>query len=149
MIGGHLRGARGRGAACFAPEAFIAGDGIARFDKIIVIGMAVLHIAFGQTAEFINIELVIGKNHKILEIFRSGRGVMVEPVQGIINARRGEGGQRIGASLRGDQGAVGNFIVGVGQIGSVKQIAQGYVDFADIFVVDSFEIGRASCRERV
>ena len=43
-----------------------------------------------QAHEFVDVELVVGEQQEVLEIFRCGTGVVAQPVQRIIDPRRGK-----------------------------------------------------------
>ena len=61
-------------------------------------------------------------------MFRIGAGVVVEPVQRIIDARGTEQRQRLGCARRQLQRAVGDRVVHGGEVRRVEHIAQRSVD---------------------
>ena len=57
--------------------------------------------------EGVDIELVVGEDHEILEMLGVGAGVVVEPAQRVIDPRGAEQGQRLGRPRRQLERAVG------------------------------------------
>ena len=96
---------------------------IARLDKSNVFAGGVGHGGVPQGDEFVNVELVVGEQHKVLKMLRTGSGVMPQPVQRVIHPGRGK--QRQGFGLAGAWlvGAVGNAVVHGGQVGQVENVA--------------------------
>jgi hypothetical protein len=125
VIGGHLRHPRGRraGRNRFA-EARIPGDHIARFDKRVIARVTVFHARAADAGERVDVELIVGKDHEVLEMLRIGSGIMIEPVQGIIDARGVKQSQwRRRARIGGVQ-AIRYRIVHGAKIGGIENIAQ-------------------------
>ena len=76
-----------------------------------------------QGDEFVDVELVIGEQHKVLEVHRVCAAVVAQAVQRVVDARRGEQRQRRGLAGGGFVGAVGDAIVHGRQVGQVKHLA--------------------------
>ncbi len=124
VIGGHLRHAARRDPGGAAAEALVGGDQVPRLDETVVVGVAGGHVLLGDAAELVDVERVVGEDHEVLEVPGFGAGVVAEPVQRIVDPRRGERGQRVGPADRRDEGAVGDLIVGVGKVGRIEDVAQ-------------------------
>src|ERR1700683_1522322 len=73
---------------------------ISRFYEGVEARLARAHALVAKPREDIDIELIVREDHKILEVFRIGAGVVVEPVQRIIDARGTEQRQRLGRARR-------------------------------------------------
>ena len=54
-------------------------DDVARLDKRIAYPITGRHALATDARERIDIELVVGKDHEVLEVLRIGSGVVVEP----------------------------------------------------------------------
>ena len=119
MIGGHLRQAEGRPGRDFvklaAPRYVIAG-----FNERLVVRVAFRQQFVRHAREFVDIELVVGEQDIILEIFGRRGGVMLQPVQRIIDPRRGERRQRIFAAGLRFMHAIDDGIVHDGNIGHIE-----------------------------
>ena len=125
MKGRHLRHALGRRSPVVASaEASIARDHIAGLDEGVEAGWPERHVLAAQSREGIDIELVVREDHEILEVLRIGAGVVVEPVQRIVDPRGTEQGKRFGRAGRQLQRAVGDRVVHGGEIGRVEHVAQ-------------------------
>ena len=98
----------------------MVGDDIARLHKSGVAAGGILHGALAQADEFVDVELVVGKQHKVLEMLRIGSAVMAQPLQRVIHARRGKQRQWLRRAGRQLQRAVGDAVVHGVQIGPVK-----------------------------
>jgi hypothetical protein len=70
-----------------------------------------------------DVELVVREQHEILKVFGRGAGVMAQPVQRVVHARRGEQRQRLWLPVTRLVGAVGDAVVHRRQIGQIEQIA--------------------------
>ena len=57
--------------------------------------MARGHVLAAQARKHVDIELVVREDHEILEVLRIGAGVVVKPVQRIVDARGTEQGKRL------------------------------------------------------
>ena len=79
-------------------------------------------------AELVDVELVVGEQHEVLEMVRAGRRVVRQPVQRIVDPLRGERRQR--QRLAGDrlERAVGDVVVGAVEIRHVEHVAQRPLD---------------------
>ena len=123
MVGRHLRQAlRVRALHESVRRAMlqVVGDHIARFDKRGIAAGRILHGELSQADEFVDVELVIGEQHEVLEISRIGAAVVAQALQRIVHARRGEQRQRLRHAGRGVQRAVGDAVVHGVQVGPVK-----------------------------
>ena len=76
-----------------------------------------------QAHEFVDVELVVGEQHIVLEPFGRRAGVVAQAVQRIVDAWRGEQRQRMGLAGPGLVRAVGNAVVHRRQVRQVKHIA--------------------------
>ena len=85
--------------------------------------MALSHVLVRHPAELVDIEVIIGEDDEVLEMLGIGAGVMAQPEQRIIDARRGEGSERVRAALRRNEGAVGDLVIGEGEVGRIEQVA--------------------------
>ena len=76
--------------------AFFAGrgDDVAGLDEGGVAAAALGHQLARVDAELVDVELVVGEQHEVLEMLRAGRRVVRQPVQRIVDALRGERRQR-------------------------------------------------------
>jgi hypothetical protein len=102
----HRRSRRRTGIANTGP----GRDDIARLDKRIAYPIITGQHALATDArERIDIELVVGKDDKVLEVLRIGSGVVVEPMQRIIHAGSAEHGERLPRA--GRQRAIDNRVV--------------------------------------
>jgi hypothetical protein len=72
--------------------------------------------------------LIVREDHEILEVFRIGAGVVVEPVQRIIDARGAKQRQRLRGASRQLQRTVGDCVVHGAEVRRVEYIAQRSVD---------------------
>ena len=121
MIGRHLRHARRRRAGRDRlAKAGIAGDHVARLDKRVIAWITVLHARAADAGKRIDVELIVGEDHEVLEMLGIGPGVVIEPVQGIIDARGTKQGEWRGRARSGDVRAIGNRIVHGAKIGDVE-----------------------------
>ena len=98
--------------------------------------MAVGHVLERDAAELVDVEGVVREDHEVLEMVGLGAGVVREPLQRIVDARRGEMGERVGAARRRHEGAVGDLVVGVLEVGDVEQVAQRDRQRVDRLAVD-------------
>mmetsp|Transcript_24077 Transcript_24077/g.44479 ORF Transcript_24077/g.44479 Transcript_24077/m.44479 type:complete len:426 (-) Transcript_24077:181-1458(-) len=101
-------------------------DRIASRDKGGIAAVWVVELLTGIGLELGHIELIVGEQHEVLEMHRIGGGVMRQPRQRIVDALGGEGGQRLDPIL-GRIGPIDDVIIGVGQVGHVKDVAQGEI----------------------
>jgi len=122
MEGRHLRPALGRrsGRGGVAKP----GDDIAGLDE----GDAARaaghrHALAADAGEGIHVELVVGEDDEVLEIVRVGTGVVVEPVQRIVDAGGAEQRERRWRARRPRQRAVDDGVVHGGEVGHVEHVA--------------------------
>ena len=106
--------------------ALVAGRGgqVARLDELAVAAAALGHQVAGVDAELVDVELVVGEQHEVLEMLRRGRGVVRQPVQRIVDALRGERRQRPRLARRRLECAVGDLVVRAVEIRHVEQVAE-------------------------
>ena len=110
-----------------APEvgAVLAGrrHEIARLDERAVAVATLGHQLARIDAELVDVELIVGEQHEILEVVGRGCRVVRQPVQRIVDALRGERRQR--PRLAGDRFicAVGDEVVGPVEVGHVEKVA--------------------------
>ena len=84
-------------------------------------------------AEFVDVELVVGEEHEVLEMVGARRRVVAEPRQRIVDALRGKGGERRGLARPRLVGAVGDLVIGVRQVRRVEEVSQRQLDvFRDL-----------------
>jgi len=76
-----------------------------------------------QAHELVDVELVVGEQHKVLERTRRGAGVVAQPVQRVVHTRRREQRQGLRLAGLGLPGTVGNAVVHGGQVGQVEHVA--------------------------
>ena len=75
-----------------------------------------------QLDELVDVELVVGEQDEVLEVLGRGAGVVRQPLQRVVDARRGEQGQRLRVAGAGFVRAVGNAVVHRRQVGQVEQV---------------------------
>ncbi len=122
VVGRHLRSLDRRRQRRVA----VRNLDIAGRDEGRVAAIGVTQHSAGVFLELGDVELVVGEQHVALEMFGIGCGVMRQPCQRIIDALRGEGGQRAHVVQR-QIGAVDNVVIGCAQVRHVKHIAQGEI----------------------
>ena len=107
-------------------QALSPRDHATRLDESGVGAGRVAHCRVAQAHELVDVELVVGEQHEVLEMIGRGAGVVAQPVQRVIHARCGEQRQRLPhlAVLAGLGliSAVGNPIVHRGEVGQVEQV---------------------------
>jgi ABC-type transporter Mla MlaB component len=91
-------------------------------------GVAGADALAARPRECVDVELIVREDHEILEVFRIGACVVVEPVQRIIDTRGTEQRQRLRRGGRQLQRAVGDCVVHGGEVRRVEHIAQWTVD---------------------
>ena len=124
MKGRHLRHALGRGPNRSAAEARIAGHHVARPDEGFRTDLAGREALPARLRERIDIELVVREDHEILEVIRVGAGVVIEPAQRVIHARRPEQGERLGGPGRQLERAIGDRIIHRRKVRRIEHVAQ-------------------------
>ena len=143
--GRHLR-AVGRLGHGFAG----ARDHIAGADEFGIARGGVIQRLLRVRGEFIDIELVVGEQDVILKMLGRGGRVMRHPLERIIHPLRGKGGQRADAVFIAQQMPVDDFIIGVGKVRHIKNVAQVEIDIVvvrtDHRVVRKGEMNRDRCR---
>ena len=77
-----------------------------------------------EAHELVDVELVVGEQHEVLEMLGPGTGVVAQAVQRVVDPRRGEQRQRLRLAGRGLVGAVGDAVVHRAEVGQVEQVAQ-------------------------
>ena len=75
--------------------------------------------------EFVDVELIVGEEHMVLEMLRACRGVMREPGERVIHPLRGEGRQMPGPIRVRLRRAIHDIVVHAFKRGHVEDIAQG------------------------
>ncbi|KAI1691992.1 carboxy-terminal-processing protease [Ditylenchus destructor] len=86
------------------------------------------HLLARPFAEFVDIELVVREEHEVLEVLGVGRRIVAETGERIVDALRGEGGERRGFAGAGLVGAVGDLVVRGRQVRRIEEIAQRKLD---------------------
>ena len=127
MIGRHLRQARRR-AARDRLDRTGGRHEIAGLDEGVIPPAPLGHQAARAGAELVDIELVVGEQHEVLEMLGIRRGVMREAEERIIDARRRERGERHGRAGRRHIGAVDDGVIRHGEVGHVEHVAQRTLD---------------------
>ena len=142
MVGRHLRQPRRRDAA-LGHRAAGARDQVARLDEGGIATAALFHQVAGVEAELVDIELVVGEKHEVLEMQRAGRRVMRQPVQRVIDALGRERRHRQRVAGNRLESTVGDLVVGAVEVGHVEDVAQRPLDRVGIGAVDmgAFEKG--------
>ena len=107
-----------------AREAGAHRDDVAGLDERVVHRVGLGHLAVAQRDELVDVELVVREQHEVLEVVGRGAGVVAQPVQRVVDARRGEQRQRQRVGRAGLVGAVGDAVVHRGEVGQVEQVAQ-------------------------
>ena len=120
------------GRAAFAAP----GDAVAGFHQHLVIPVAAGHQGASAGAELVDVELVVREQHEVLEMRGRGRRVVLQPVQRVVHALRGEGRQRLGLAVLAAPGTVDDGVVGHGQVGHVEQVAQRALERFQVLALD-------------
>jgi len=126
MVAGHLRQAQRLRAifvARLGRQSDAAGDHVAGLDKGDVVAGRVLHGGAAQAHELVDVELVVGEQHEILEVLGRRAGVVAQPMQRVVDPRRREQGQGLRLAGAGLEGPVGNAVIHGGQVGQVEHVA--------------------------
>ena len=126
VVGRHLRQARRRGAGRIARldcAARTPGDDVARLDEGVVLAAGIGHQRLAEGDEFVDVELVVGEQHEVLEVLGRGAGVVAQPVQRIVDPRCGEQRQRPRLAGRRLVRAVGDAVVHRREVGQVVEVA--------------------------
>jgi hypothetical protein len=100
------------------------GDDVARLDEGAVLGVALLHQLVTELHELVDVELVVGEEHEVLEVLRVGAGVVAQTAQRVVDARCGEKRQRMRLARMRRVRAVGDAVVHRVQIRQVEHVAQ-------------------------
>ena len=108
-----------------AAKTGISRDHVPRADEGLGADLARSQTLVAQLHERIDVELIIREDHEVLEMLRIRAGVVIEPAQRIIDARRAEQGQRFGRTGRELQGVIGDRVVNRSQVRHIEMIAQG------------------------
>ena len=74
----------------FGRQACAARDDVAGLDKGNVVAVLIGHLGMAQTDEFVDIELVVGEQYKILEPLGRRACVVAQAVQRVVDARSGK-----------------------------------------------------------
>jgi len=128
VIGRHLRQPRRRGAEFVAGLGRHAGralDHVAGFDERFVARCSAdaRHRFVPQPHELVDVELVVREQHEVLEVLGVGAGVVAQPVQRVVDPRRGEQRERHRLARPGDERAVRDAVVHRAEIGQIEQVA--------------------------
>src|SRR5690606_30932412 len=105
------------------------------------------HLGMPQANEFINVKLVVGKQHIVLKPLRGCAGVVAQAMQRVVNTwsrKQRQGKRTAGLWL---PGAVGNAIVHGCQVWQIKYLAHhlpalGAETALDVVVVSKREMNR-------
>jgi RNase P protein component len=145
VVAGHLRQPQRLGTEFVARlrvQADTAGHHIAGFDKCNIFAVTVLHRGAAQAYKLIDIELVVGEQHEVLEVLRRGSRVVAQPVQRVVDPRRGEQGQRFGVAITRFVCAVGDAVVHRGQVRQVERVAHQLAPFDTQAAFDMVVLGK-------
>ena len=126
VVGGHLRQARRHHAQRIkrlGGQTGAARHNVAGLDKGNVVTVRVGHGRVAQAHELINVELVVGEQHEVLEALGRGAGVVAQPLQRVVDARGRKERQRLRLARARLVRAVGNAVVHGAQVGQVEHIA--------------------------
>ena len=93
-------------------------------DKRVVAAAALRHELARHGLKLVHVKLVIGENHKVLEMAGAGRRIVRQPVQRIVDALRGEWRQRQRFPGTVFECSIDDPVIGVGNIRHVKYVAQ-------------------------
>ena len=132
VVGRHLRQTRRRGAQAIDGlwcQTRAAGHHVAGLDKSDVLAVCLGHFGVAQANELVDIKLVVGEQHIVLEPLGCRAGVVAQAVQRVVNARCGK--QRQGQRATGlwVPGAIGNAVIHGGQVWQVKDLAHHLAAF--------------------
>ncbi len=123
VIGRHLRQARQLLAFCWRDLAE-RRHLVARLDEGDVVALSGRHHFAGAGSKLVDVELVVGEQHEVLEVAWRRRRIVLQAMQGIVDARRCERGKRQRFADLGVEGAVDDGIVGDGEVGHIEHVAQ-------------------------
>jgi hypothetical protein len=91
-------GAARRRSALGSARSRRARDHVARLDEGgVLAGRRGRHQLVAQLDELVDVELVVGEQHEVLEVLGRRAGVVAQPVQRVVHPRRGEQRQRLRA----------------------------------------------------
>ena len=125
MKGRHLRHALGRRRRSVPPpKRALRVITLPGSTKASAAGLARCHALAAHAREGIDVELIVREDHEVLEVLRIGAGVVVEPVQRVVDAGSAEQRERLRRAGRPLQRAVDDRVVHGGEIGRVEQVAQ-------------------------
>src|SRR5215813_7347692 len=94
MKGRHLGHALDSYSGRTSTQALVARDHITGLDKSVIARLSGSHPLLAELREGIDIELIIREDHEILEMLRISTGVVVKPVQRIVDTCRTKHGER-------------------------------------------------------
>ena len=95
-----------------------------RRDELSIGAVRVSDTFFGHLLKAVDIELVVREQHEILEMRAVGPGIVTQSMQGIINPRSGEEGQRAGWRAAEIDLSVNQFIIHRAQIRRIEQAGE-------------------------
>ena len=126
MVAGHLRQtwrSRAQLIHGLGGQALAACDHVAGLDEGDVFAIGLGHFFMAQAHELVDVELVVGEQHEVLEPLGRRAGVVAQAVQRIVHARRGEQRQRLRLAGARHVRAVGDAVVHGAQVGQVEHVA--------------------------
>jgi len=100
-----------------------------------------------QAHEFVDVELVVGEQHEVLEPLRRRARVVAQAVQRVVDPRGGEERQRLRLAVARLESAVGDAVVHHAQVGQVEHVAHegaalGAHGAFDVVVLGEGEVDR-------
>ena len=155
VVGRHLRQPRRRRAqavaAASAARPGAARHHVARLDEGDVVAVGIGHLLVAQAHELVDVELVVGEQHEVLEPVGRRAGVVAQAVQRVVHARRGEQRQRLRLAGPCLAGAVGDAVVHRAQVRQVEHVAHqraalGLQRAFDVIVLGEREMHRDRLR---
>jgi hypothetical protein len=102
----------------------IVSHNVSRLDEGSAIWVARFHLGAADTRECVHIELVVGEDNEVLEMLWGGAGIVVEPVQGIVDPSGAEHGKRYRSARQTLHRAINDRIVDRGKIRRIKNVLQ-------------------------
>ena len=120
MKGRHLRHTFGTSSGLASAQTRVRSDHVAGFDKGIGAGLTFRHLLAAPLRKDIHVELVVCEDHEVLEVLRIRAGVVVKPVQRIIDTRSAEQSQWLGRTGWQLKRSIGDGVVHGGKIGCVE-----------------------------
>ena len=154
VVGRHLRQARRRAAERIARgrrQPVRRVTTLPGSTKALYSPRRVRHAFVPDAHELVDVELVVGEQHEILEVLGRRAAVVAQAVQRVVDPRRGEERQRVRLAGPRLVRAVGDAVVHRRQIGQVEAVAQQHATLGahrafDVIMLGEREVHRDRLR---